>query len=461
MFKRRIIIIGTALLLIGLLASFRFTQLALLPVAAFGCIVLILLFIDYPFHTLTGVLATRVLLDRFSEWGISLGGFHINLSALLALTIIAVTPIIMIRIRGRTPFGWTIPFALFSLLGLASVFYGLLPSNAFADAVRIVSYLCILVLASIIITPNRFLSFLKLFPLILVIPVLVGTYQLATGTGLYDFGRLKPIGTYFHPNYLGYGSLIALSIVFAYIWHVYTNRNRIANYKFQIAGYSMYGALLLFFVIRAQSLGAIFALLLVIMFIITSFINRHFIVIGIVGLFLAILFPWYNYSLQQHGIAVVDQPLFRIAIGERQEDGSFAWRVRNWQSMFGYVIQKPSIGWGLGTYKPLRAEQAEFETDLNALEAHNDYMNFTVEVGLIGTGLLLLSVLTFFIGIYRNSLDEANITANAAFVISALLLATAISMSVENLFKGAAIMWPLFALVGATIGQRRQVTGDS
>lgn len=467
---RRIIIVGCLILLVGILISLRFPQLALLPAAGLAFIVLLIAVIDYPFIALCSILGIRVLLDRYSDIGISLGGFYVNISALLAIAVIGVTPLTII-IKKQLPksLSATIPLLFFTLLGCVSVGYSLFPLEAFGDALRLCSYAGILILSLIIITPERHSRFLVIFPFIMAVPLLFGLYQLATGTGYYDFGTLKPIGTFFHPNYLGYGSLVALTVVIINIINII--KNRAASYsiesgsrkpqemtmnmrdKLQATGYGIYGLILLFFIFKVQSLGALFALVLMVGLITARLISKPLIIAGIVGLLLAVTFPLYNYSLRQQGVAIVDNSTFRTIIGESQEDGSFIWRVRNWESMFVYVVQKPLLGWGLGTYKPLRAERVEYDSDLGALEAHNDYMNFVVELGLVGIGILLLALVTlvYMTGLSPFHFSLKNPDTVEPLLVSSLLLATMIAMSVENLFKGASIMWPLLALVGSTI----------
>ncbi len=469
--RQRIIAIASLVLLVGILALLRYPQLAVFPVAVLAFIILLLLFIDYPFQTFLTVLGIRVLLDRFSEFGMGLGGLHLNISAFLALAIIAITPcVIVIRHKQIRSLSTITVFGLFVILGCVSVLYGSFPQSAFGDAIRLLSYACVLILSILIITPERYNQFLRLFPLYLLIPSLFAITQLLTGTGFYDFGVLKPVGTFFHPNYLAYGSLVALVVVVVNIIHLYRNRSQVTRYELRMMSYTLFGGLLLFLILKAHSLGAIFALILMVGLIMIQTINKKLIFLGVIGLFLAVLFPWYNYQLNQQGFSIVHNPTFKTIIGESQEDGSFLWRVRNWQSMFTYIIQKPALGWGLGSYKPLRAEQAEYETDLLALEAHNDYMNFTVELGLVGVGLLTASLLTFVAKILWSSAPHngerfiaspQDLFNTPNLFIGSLLLATMIAMSVENIFKGAAIMWPLFALVGATMANNIQQTAEN
>jgi len=463
MIRQHIVAAGAVVLAIGTIASFMLPQLALLPAVIFILALLLILFIEYPLQTLLGVLGLRVLLDQYSDYGLTLAGFDLNLSAVLVLVIIVIVPVYMIVKRPvKIPWFSMGPFLAFILLGIVSVFYGSFPQEALADAARLLSYGAILYLASAIVSAEKYKTFLSVFPFILIIPAIFAIQQLLSGVGHYDFGVLKPVGTFFHPNYLGYGSLIVLVVLIINI--VYKHRQKKTDSKvsliFQYHLLFIFAALLLFFIFKVQSLGVILALLIILVFYLLRLAGQSLVlIVGTIGLCLAIFFPWYNYELGRQGTAVVDNPVLLSVIGESEADGSFLWRIRNWQSMFGFVAERPWLGWGLGSYKPLRAEQAEYETDLLALEAHNDYMNFVIEIGFVGAGFLIISLYGFVLIILRNSKRVVGFAPLepdfrvSSFFIGSLLLAIMITMSVENIFKGAAIMWPLLALVGATIRQ--------
>ena len=59
---------------------------------------------------------------------------------------------------------------------------------------------------------------------------------------------------------------------------------------------------------------------------------------------------------------------------------------------------RPVLGWGLGTFPTIYPQYRSFYTNLFINEAHNDYAQLLVEMGLLGFGLMLW----FLVRLYQN-----------------------------------------------------------
>lgn len=65
--------------------------------------------------------------------------------------------------------------------------------------------------------------------------------------------------------------------------------------------------------------------------------------------------------------------------------------------------QRPILGWGLGTFPTIYPRYRTFYTNLFINEAHNDYAQLLVEMGLLGFGLMLW----FLVSLYRRALPTS------------------------------------------------------
>lgn len=66
-------------------------------------------------------------------------------------------------------------------------------------------------------------------------------------------------------------------------------------------------------------------------------------------------------------------------------------------------LQRPVLGWGLGTFPTVYPRYRSFYTNLFVNEAHNDYAQLLVETGLVGFGLMLW----FLFSLYRRGLPKS------------------------------------------------------
>ncbi len=135
-------------------------------------------------------------------------------------------------------------------------------------------------------------------------------------------------------------------------------------------------------------------------------------------------------------LSVQKLPQIRTYIEKDMATGTLGIRIKIWQGTLRMIKARPFMGWGMGTYQIVypRFRIPEYflnPASVNATDhAHNELLEVTSEMGIIGLGIFLwLLGVVFFRGIkvfYRRPLDLSNI-------IHAGLLAGVVALLIHNL----------------------------
>ena len=128
-------------------------------------------------------------------------------------------------------------------------------------------------------------------------------------------------------------------------------------------------------------------------------------------------------------------------------------------------LQKPVLGWGLGTFPTIYPSFRSFYTNLFVNEAHNDYAQLLVEMGLIGFALMIW----FLFRLYRYGVPTSRrweFKWDGAVSLAALLGCTALlvhSLVDFNLHvpANAAVFYVLSALAVSRPGSQASKHGPS
>jgi O-antigen ligase len=89
------------------------------------------------------------------------------------------------------------------------------------------------------------------------------------------------------------------------------------------------------------------------------------------------------------------------------------------------IARKPILGWGLGTFPVAYPQFRSFYTSFFINDAHNDYLQFVVETGLVGLVVILWFVVATYRGSFQRLLDWPN-DINGAVTLACLLGCTGI-----------------------------------
>ena len=129
-------------------------------------------------------------------------------------------------------------------------------------------------------------------------------------------------------------------------------------------------------------------------------------------------------------------------------------RVTMLEDSLKMVRQRPLLGWGFGTFPVVYPSFRSFYTNLAVNAAHNDFVEVTVETGLLGFALMV----AFIYLLYRNGLrrvqhwrhDPRASTALAALVGCTGLLVHSFSDFNLQVPANAALFFVLAALATGT-----------
>jgi len=176
----------------------------------------------------------------------------------------------------------------------------------------------------------------------------------------------------------------------------------------------------------------------VILFLSYSWFNNRRLIIPVVVLCAcALLLPVVNDSI----FSLLNVDHGKVSLNE---ESSFAWRLEKWGYLLKEGINKPILGHGLGASK-------HFGTD--SLAAHNVYIQFFLESGIVGLFLYFAPYVYLIISALRTRKQEPQDsllfkTANFFLIFIPSFLIMSIS---ENLASYVIIQWYFWAVVGIFI----------
>lgn len=352
--------------------SFQFGPKTVL-VVPFLFAVLTLGFLDYPKFLLLAVLV-RSSLDTFTGSTVSLGPLSLNPAGLLGLLLVFFTPFHCVNKEKIFGFPVAKGFALFLLLSTPAIFaafrhFGSDGAIALKEAIRLSSLFSLIISLLIFFkTPAEMKKLFYAALASLAVPLVVGFYQAATGTGntVSTDGQNRIFGTLFHPNTFSLYLTVFIAVVLSW------------NRSSPLLGKKFLLALLLYAQFLTFSMGALAATGLVFaVHFWQSQKNRAGLILLLVLLPALGLFSenW------RHRFSQLAQMELAEELNAREISNSMSWRVLHWYVLLQYAKEHPITGWGLLTTEkitPWRTEEGQ------GFAAHNDAVRLFLETGIVG-----------------------------------------------------------------------------
>ncbi len=208
-------------------------------------------------------------------------------------------------------------------------------------------------------------------------------------------------------------------------------------------------SVIIFFIVTTKTLiGLVMASVLIIVLIAPKFSPVK--LIGGILLFAVIIGLFASTDFGRERLAsVLETPLFnrdmdisRSILLSKSDGNSFNWRLAQWDRLLTAWKQSPIFGYGLGT-TPI----------IGGNEAHNDYVRWLVEGGIVGLGLFLTFLGANFVRLAKLwfSLPKRSPQRDLCLVLFATLVAVSIGMITENIWSHTALFY-YWLTISAIVG---------
>ncbi|MEW6102053.1 MAG: O-antigen ligase family protein [Candidatus Omnitrophota bacterium] len=359
------------------------------------------LFLIRPGAIIPLLLISRSSLDIFTNVGFYAGALLFNIPSLTSLFIVlgggayllaslATKKELFIGKIGKAFAFWLGSLLLWVLV--AYVHFGPPGLIALREWVRLASLFFIYLLTAQLAKKTGYARIINYIFWALPIPVLASFYQIFTKTGLQIAGINRVYGTLAHPNSLAMFLVLFIGLT---AWKIQTAKKN-----------SLWICLLMIEIlvlINCYSISGILMALIVLFVLAFARLKRRqrgafvFLIIIIAAVF----------SLTPYGRMRLDEltrtgSLSEIMYTKDISDySSLSWRVLNWHMLLKEWSKSPVLGFGLDTTKDL--------VNPWKVDAHNDYLRFLVETGIIGVTIFLCFL--FVIGrellkVYRSTRES-------------------------------------------------------
>jgi O-antigen ligase len=317
----------------------------------------------------------------------------------------------------------------FGAISLISIFWMPQPMLGLREIFRLLSIFVIYLTSFLLIKSRKDLKKL-LYVLISssIIPLIVAFWQYFVGKGEVIFGEFfrRLYGTFFYPNNLAFFLVFIMAVLLLLLYWSEKIQTRIF--------YSAIALVCLFVLLGTYTRGAWMGALMI-FFIFGLLKFRKALLIGILFLILAYIF-----------VPILQERIGDIATLE--PFSSLMWRFRLWKNTIPFFFERPILGHGLSSFQVLSRDVQGLSL-LPAPEAHNDYLKILIETGIVGLIIYIstyLKLLVFNLGTCFKGKDKY--LKDISF-LAVLLLATFLVMAFgDNILRGTATQWALFAYLG-------------
>lgn len=415
------------------------------------------------------LLAVRSSLDILTDRGIPIGPVRINAPGAIGLAVAGLALLVLLdRALRRRSIDWggrpALGLALFSGFALVQIPNGLLAVGpamvaiGFKEVIRLASLLGLyLLLVNLQRTMAERRLLLRSIYVSLIVPCGYALWQYVfyRGQGLYDVplgsdqpGRLQ--GTFFHPNTFG--------IYLAFV--ITLSATLLRRPRFGVPAWVLLpviggaGFLLAFTASRTAWL------FLAICLGVKLWLHpRRFALPLLVGLGLAaaLVGPRVAARFEEIDAGIS----LRRVVARRELSNSLEWRIYNWYVLAQVGLRRPLIGHGFGSTSLVNPLQSvdRLAGRSRGFSAHNEFVRFFVEGGLVGVVLLsavYVLWLGWCVGLVRGLRRARDDTADLAgvateFVVGLIIL----SLFAANPLDQTSVLYYFLALVAVLRGVER------
>jgi O-antigen ligase len=414
------------------------------PITAIGLliiVVLIPLFFMFPYYSLLLLIIVRNATDTYTE-GTFINFFdviNLNFSSILGILIIFWALYIFLKEKidlKKIPL--TIPWLLFMMFALFSFSYSVSKMDSLKMFLKLIDFYLIYTISYYYFTKYKTKKhyFIKAVFIAYLLPCILGIYQIVAKAGFIgpeQFNRIK--GTYSHPNIFAF-NLLLLFIIFIIN---YLQINNTEKKKKLLLFLVVIGILILYTLTRSAWIGLIILSVSLVLIYKRKYIVKSLLLI-VSLLFIFIILT--NYTPLKY-FDWTDITFIKRGLTSNTFVSSWEWRLNTWSEMSTYVYQSPVIGFGLDTYRFLREKQI-YSIYEDPYYAHNDYLKFLIELGVIGLLLYLNLLFQVLRKIYIKYIKSKNKKYLVSFIGIFVIFLIA---SVDNVLMSTSLQWVLWIFI--------------
>lgn len=365
---------------------------------------------------------------RFGFGGLELGlagAFSLLLTFLVAMTYLSLTDK---QAQRRVGHPLILMYAAFCFYSLFNAFYSIDLSDAIKVVVRNFATLAIMIIVTMRVNNEEdAYCLLKAIAWSFIPSILFG---FVTPDSMYkEIRGFRYCGTLSHPNIFAFYLIVILA---CFLTRLHVKKTDSKAPLIDTAGFISIIAMLVLTRTRSGWIAAI------ILFAFYSWYNNRRLIIPAIFVCIGLLFiPMVSEQIT----SLVE---FRGDFIALNPDSSFAWRLEKWGLLFAEAIKKPIFGHGMG---------ADTQIGFDELPAHNDYLHFFVNSGIIGLSLYVWP----FLYLIRSAAKTKRQSGNSSLLIKLaqfflIYIPSFLIMSVsDNLFSYGIIQWYFWAIVGIYI----------
>jgi len=411
-----------------------FTNLSLLKgIFLLGLFFLAMFLFYKPFFGLLFLIILRPAIDRIgTEIFLEGTNFSLNYNSVLAvLVLIWGGATLFMRRKDLKKMPAFLPISLFSILALLTLSWTPVFANGLREFLRIASIFILYAVAFVLVQSKaQFKKLISVFIVASIIPLGASLWQFYKGGGKVIFGEYfcRLYGSFFYPNSLAFFLVFVIALLLLLAYQTREKQSKIL--------YGVLGITSFFVLLRTYTRGAWMGALVVFL-VFSLFRFRKLLLCGLIFLVLIYIFIPTLQLQERIGDIVTLEPF-----------SSLTWRFRLWKNTIPFFFEKPILGHGLSSFQVLSRDVQGLSL-LPAPEAHNDYLKLLIETGTVGLTayiFIYFKLLVFNLTIYFKSKNKY--LKDISF-LAILLLATFLVMSFgDNILRGTATQWALFAYLG-------------
>lgn len=422
----------------GLTLSSVFMFNPVLPLLATLIVASAVFLFDEPFLLLSAFIVIRMSLDYTAAfYMLPVDDTTLSLSQIFGIGVALLGLLTLIRHRIRlTDFPLIFPFALILTWGSLTLSYSIAPAISLQELVRIFDLFSLSFFAFLAVKDTRDIKRLFLvFFLASLLPILFGIAQFFLGIGLIDPNVDTPriFGTFSHPNVFSLFLFVIAILSFSFFLFLALSRSERTL------------SLSLFFLISIVLLLTFSRVAWIALFL-------FFLALGIFRYRLALV-PLIIFPVLLFGLSSSFQSRILDSFAS-DPDSSLLWRENLWKDTITQAIadKRVLVGTGLDTF-PLVSENLR-GIKLGSSEAHNDFVKFFIDGGLVGLTVFLLFLISISVILARHAIYTPDpVLKNLFWLLFLLLAILEVSALTDNVFKNTPVQWLFFSMLGAVLGR--------